>query len=436
MQRVGNTGRGFASWQGRTMAATVSIVALIGLSACTSSTKGGTSQSPVAQSSSGVDGSSSAPSSSSAPPVAAAVITSLPADGAKTVNPATPVTVNVANGKLTSVKLTNSAGKTVSGALAAGGSSWHSTEVLGYSKIYQLTATAQDAEGRPTVKHGTITTVTPNNQTMPYFKTIYGTDLQRGATYGVGMIAEVQFDEPVPDRRAAEKLLTVTTTPHVSGAWYWTDDHTAHWRPMTFYKTGTTVHIDAKVYGANLGGGLYGQSDTSTSFKIGAKHVAIADAKTHQVKVWFNNKFQRSMPTSMGQGGYVAGKNGQISLWTMPGYYTVINHENPATMSSDSYGLPANSPYGYAPEKVPYATKISIDGIYLHELDTTVNQQGNTNVSHGCLNLNYTNAKWYYENSVVGDVVKVINSGGPTIQVFQGGDWSLPWTQWVKGGNV
>jgi lipoprotein-anchoring transpeptidase ErfK/SrfK len=105
-------------------------------------------------------------------------------------------------------------------------------------------------------------------------------------------------------------------------------------------------------------------------------------------------------------------------------------------MSSDSYGLPANSPYGYAPEKVPYATKISIDGIYLHELDTTVNQQGNTNVSHGCLNLNYTNAKWYYENSVVGDVVKVINSGGPTIQVFQGGDWSLPWTQWVKGGNV
>ncbi|MCW2657250.1 MAG: hypothetical protein JWR06_1443, partial [Jatrophihabitans sp.] len=29
MQRVGNTGRGFASWQGRTTAATVSIVALV-----------------------------------------------------------------------------------------------------------------------------------------------------------------------------------------------------------------------------------------------------------------------------------------------------------------------------------------------------------------------------------------------------------------------
>ena len=53
----------------------------------------------------------------------------------------------------------------------------------------------------------------------------------------------------------------------------------------------------------------------------------------------------------------------------MPGTYTVIGHENPAIMSSASYGLPANSPLGYAPEKVYWATKISTDGIYLHELD-------------------------------------------------------------------
>jgi lipoprotein-anchoring transpeptidase ErfK/SrfK len=115
----------------------------------------------------------------------------------------------------------------------------------------------------------------------------------------------------------------------------------------------------------------------------------------------------------------------------MPGTYTVLGHENPATMSSDSYGLPANSPLGYAPEKVPFATKISTDGIYLHELDTTVWAQGNSNVSHGCLNLNYTNAKWYFDNSRVGDVVKVINSGGPHIQFWQGGQWDVPWSQWL-----
>ena len=115
--------------------------------------------------------------------------------------------------------------------------------------------------------------------------------------------------------------------------------------------------------------------------------------------MYFNDKLQRVMPTSMGRGGYVTGKdNVQISLWTMPGTYTVIAHENPAIMSSASYGLPANSPHGYGPEKVYWATKISTDGIYLHELTTTIWAQGNTDVSHGCLNLNTDNATWYYQD--------------------------------------
>ncbi|HET6877759.1 MAG TPA: L,D-transpeptidase, partial [Jatrophihabitans sp.] len=115
---------------------------------------------------------------------------------------------------------------------------------------------------------------------------------------------------------------------------------------------------------------------------------------------------------------------------------TVINHENPAIMSSDSYGLPSTSQYGYPPEKVYWSTKISTDGIYLHELDTTVWAQGHENVSHGCLNLNHDNAKWFYTHSRIGDVVKVVHSGGPKIQVWQGGDWSVPWSTWVKGGDI
>jgi lipoprotein-anchoring transpeptidase ErfK/SrfK len=98
--------------------------------------------------------------------------------------------------------------------------------------------------------------------------------------------------------------------------------------------------------------------------------------------------------------------------------------------------LPANSPYGYPAEPIYWSTKISTDGIYLHELDTTVWAQGHENVSHGCLNLNHANAKWYYQHSRIGDVVRVVHSGGPKIQVWQGGDWSLPWREWVKGGDV
>ena len=171
--------------------------------------------------------------------------------------------------------------------------------------------------------------------------------------------------------------------------------------------------VDAKVYGVNLGHGLYGQSDQSTSFTIGQKRYAVADAKTHHVKVYFDDKLVRNMPTSMGQGGYVQGKYGQIALWTPPGTYTVINHENPAIMSSDSYGLSANSPYGYPAEKVYWSTKISTDGIYLHQLNATTWAQGNTNVSHGCLNLNGENAAWFYNFAQPGDIVQVKNTGGP-----------------------
>jgi lipoprotein-anchoring transpeptidase ErfK/SrfK len=357
-----------------------------------------------------------------------AVITTRPASSA--ISPIEPVNVDIAHGKLTAVTMTNPAGRKVRGELAADGSSWHNTEVLGYSKTYKVTATGVNAEGGPVTKTAEVKTVTPDNMTMPYIQDIYGTAIGHGDTYGVGMIVKVHFDESV-NKAKAERRLQVTTSPNVTGAWYWEDNQNAYWRPQQYYQPGTKVTVRANVYGVDVGQGLYGQADQSASFTIGAKHYTVADAKTHQVKVYFGDKLMRTMPTSMGQGGTVQGKNGPIYLWTMPGTYTVINHENPAIMSSDSYGLPANSPLGYAPEKVPYATKISIDGIYLHELDTTVWAQGRQNVSHGCLNLNEKNAKWFYNSSRVGDVVKVVHSGGPKLQFWQGGQWDVPWSQWL-----
>ncbi len=77
--------------------------------------------------------------------------------------------------------------------------------------------------------------------------------------------------------------------------------------------------------------------------------------------------------------------------------------------------------------------RISTDGVYLHELDATVWAQGNTDTSHGCLNLNRDNAIWFYNFSVPGDVVEVRNTGGgKPLQLWQnGGDWSVPWDQWA-----
>lgn len=62
--------------------------------------------------------------------------------------------------------------------------------------------------------------------------------------------------------------------------------------------------------------------------------------------------------------------------------------------------------------------------------------QGHTDTSHGCLNLNADNAKWFYNFAVPGDVVEVRNSVGPPLKLAQNGDWTLSWDRWRNGGAL
>jgi lipoprotein-anchoring transpeptidase ErfK/SrfK len=244
-----------------------------------------------------------------------------------------------------------------------------------------------------------------------------GAALQNGGTYGIGEVVVAHFDAPVDDRGAAEQELVVSTSPPVSGAWHWVDDRTAHWRPPQYYAPGTTITVAA------------GQNPPLT-FTIGASHVSIADDAAKQVSVYDGGKLVRTMPTSMGRGGTDKVGNTTLSFWTQPGVYTVMDKSNPVVMDSSTYGLPINSHLGYK-ESIPYAVRISSDGIYMHELDATVWAQGNTDTSHGCLNLNHDNAAWFYTFSVPGDIVEVRNTGGQPLQLWQNGDWSVPWDQWA-----
>ncbi len=249
------------------------------------------------------------------------------------------------------------------------------------------------------------------------FTTTSGAPLQNGGTYGIGIVIVAHFDAPVGDHGLAEQALQVDTSPPVDGAWHWVDDRTMHWRPPQYYPPGTVVTVTP------------GPGPPLT-FTIGASHVSIADDATKQVTVFDGGKLVRTMPTSMGRGGTEKVGNTTLSFWTQPGVYTVLDKSNPVVMDSSTYGLPINSHLGYK-ESIPYAVRISTDGVYLHELDATVWAQGNTDTSHGCLNLNRDNAIWFYNFSVPGDVVEVRNTGGKPLQLWQNGDWSVPWEQWA-----
>ncbi|WP_199257154.1 Ig-like domain-containing protein [Tomitella fengzijianii] len=382
----------------------------------------------------GSGGGGAAGATEAPPPTSDARITVNPGPDTP-VNPTDPVAVKVEQGTLTDVVMTNPEGEKVEGVMTPDKISWKTTEPLGYAKEYTIQATAVDAKGLSTDVTKSITTLTPSNKTKLYFETTGGGAMRDGATYGVGMVIVAHFDEPIQDKAAAQKTLTVTTSPHVDGEWNWVSDSAAHWRPKDFYAPGTTVKVDAKLYGVDVGGGMYGQEDESISFTIGDAHISVADDNTKMVTVKNNGQVVRTMPTSMGMGGTQTVGGQTLSFWTQRGTYTVLGKANPVVMDSSTYGLPINSRLGYK-ESINWATRISNDGIYLHALASTMWAQGNTDTSHGCLNLSPTDAEWFYNFSRIGDVVKVINTGGSPLQLWQNGDWSVPWDDWVAGSAV
>ena len=358
-----------------------------------------------------------------------------PAPNTQAVDPVAPVSVSAQTGTLTDVAMVNDAGKPVAAVLTPDAKFWHPVVPLGYGRTYTLTITSRGPGGKTATQQSSFSTLTPPNQTKVSFQTTSEAALADGATYGVGVIIVAHFDDPITDKAEAERRLVVTGSPPVSGSWNWVDDQNAHWRPEHYYAPATTVTIDAKVYGIQLAQGVFGQQDEHVKFTIGESHVSVADDDTHQVSVYRDGALVRTMPTSMGMGGTEQVGGRTLSFWTPPGVYTVLDKGNPVVMDSSTFGLPRNSRLGYR-ETINYATRISTDGIYLHQLDATVWAQGNTDTSHGCLNLNGDNARWFYDFSVPGDVVEVRNSGGPPLTPAQNGDWTVPWDQWRSGSAL
>ena len=176
MHRLGTTAR-------PAIAVAAACAAILALGACTSNRAPGASGSGSASSASSAPVTSSAASTSTtptsaAPPAVPATITTSPLHSTG-LSPRARVSVAIAHGTLTSVKMTNPAGKVVSGALDTTHATWHNTEDLGYSKTYHVTALGKDADGKPVVKHTAYTTLTPGNQTMPYLQRIGGYPLDR-----------------------------------------------------------------------------------------------------------------------------------------------------------------------------------------------------------------------------------------------------------------
>jgi lipoprotein-anchoring transpeptidase ErfK/SrfK len=339
-------------------------------------------------------------------------------DGAIGVPVESPVTVSAGDGVLGAVSLLNEDGAPVDGRLSTDGLMWESAEPLGYNKEYTLNAEALGLGGVARSRM-TFQTHSPESLTKPY---VMPND---GEVVGVGQPIAVRFDENIPDRVAAQRAIKIRTTPPVEGAFYWLNDREVRWRPERYWKPGTTVEVQVKAYGVDLGDGLFGQEDVTTRFTVGDEVIATADDATKTMTVRINGNVVKTMPISMGKDKTPTNK----------GTYIIGDRYSFLIMDSSTYGVPVNSPDGYRTE-VEWATQMSYSGIYVHSAPWSVGSQGRSNVSHGCLNVNPANAVWFYNTTKRGDIVEVVNTVGATLPGTDGlGDWNVPWDQW-RAGNA
>jgi lipoprotein-anchoring transpeptidase ErfK/SrfK len=347
------------------------------------------------------------------------------ADGAADVSPVVPLEITVTEGELADVTVVDAAGASIPGALGTGDAAepavWTPETPLTYGTQYTLTASAVNEDDEETTASATFTTVTPGTLSTPSIGPL------DGQTVGVGMPIRVYFDDSVADKAAVESHLQVTSTTPTDGVWSWLTDSEVHFRPSQYWPANTEVTLDANLYGVDFGDGVWGEKNRSVSFSVGARHVSVVDAGTHTMQVYEGDQLVQTFPISAG-GPDFPSRNG-------PHVVTELNRDR--VMDSSTYGVPVDSPNGYR-TPVEYAVRLSNNGEFVHAAPWSVAQQGNTNVSHGCINLSTDRAAWFFAFSQPGDIVEINNSIGPTLSAADGDiyDWAVPWDQWQAGSAL
>lgn len=361
----------------------------------------------------------------------AKVSVSGPADKAKDVPTGTTIQLRVSGGKLGQVTLTGPDGKNVAGGFAAGSTtSWQPSAQLEWSSTYHVTATAKDSKGRQATTHSTFTTMAEPDDSHQVRVSSYVGD---GMVYGVGLPIVVEFGNSgdwydIPDkmRAAVQSRMTVTSTPAVTGTWYWWSGHEVHFRPKDYWPTGTKFHVDIALGGVEFGDGDYGRNDLTMDSSITTSALSVSiDDHTKQATVTQDGKVVRQIPVSLGA---PASK-------TSSGTFVVMTRNQSEIFDSSTFGRPADAPGGYR-ETVYWDLRFTWDGQYIHAAPWSVASQGNTDVSNGCVNMSTANAQWLFGLAHIGDPITITNTGAQWQPGDGWTDWSLSWADFQKGSAL
>ncbi|KOU77264.1 lipoprotein [Streptomyces sp. MMG1533] len=348
-----------------------------------------------------------------------AVVSIAPKDGAKSVDTSGALKVSVAKGELTEVEVKDAEGTAVAGKIAADGATWTPSTHLASGTKYTVHAIAKDSEGRTAAEDSSFTTLTPQNTFIGTFTP------EDGSKVGVGMPFSIRFTRGITNPEDVEKAISIKTEPAVDVEGHWFGNDRLDFRPEEYWKEGTKVTVDLNLDGVEGRDGVYGKQAKTVSFTVGRNQVSVVDAAKHTMKVMQDGKVVKTIPVTTGKPGYDTW-NGQM---VMSEKLTVTR------MNGETVG------YGgeYDIKDVPHAIRLTNSGTFIHGNYWGGGAFGNYNASHGCVGLRDVKggydsgvpAAWFFNHSMIGDVVVVKNSDDATVAPDNGlNGWNMSWEKW------
>jgi hypothetical protein len=351
-----------------------------------------------------------------------------PTDGSDNASINNAAKVTVAKGTLTDVTMTSTSGTQVTGQMSADKTSWAPSSQLDRATTYKLAVTAKDSAGRAAHENASFTTVAPAHSFIGNFSP------DTGSTVGVGMPVSVNFDKAITNKAAVQKGITVTSSSGQEVVGHWFGANRIDFRPDQYWKEGSTVTMKLNLDGVQGASGIYGVQQKTVTFKIGRNQVSYVDAKTKQMKVTQDGKVIKTIPISAGA----------PDKKTYQGQMVISEKFTQTRMNGATVGFTDSDGKGeYDIKDVPHAMRLTTSGTFIHgNYWGSPSVFGNVNTSHGCVGLQdakgagdpSTPAAWFYNHSIVGDVVVVSNTGDKTVSPDNGlNGWNLSWAEWKAG---
>ncbi|MFF1768638.1 Ig-like domain-containing protein [Streptomyces sp. NPDC058249] len=356
------------------------------------------------------------------------VIRVSPDDDSKGVPPDRAIAVQVPSGRLESVKvvkLQDAQESPVRGHIAEDGLTWKPDDPrLALAAQYTVDVVALDGHGRRSARHTTFTTAVPDERFIGYVTP------ENRSTVGTGMIVSLSFNREIRNRAAVERAIRVSAEPAVEIRPHWFGKGRVDFRPETYWKPGTKVTVGLHLRDVEAAPGVYGLQDKTFSFTVGRSQVSLVDAAEHTMEVRRDGELVATVPITAGAPDRTT-YNGKMVVMEM----LEVTRMNSRTVGfGGEYNIP----------DVPHAMRLTDTGTFLHGNYWARGVFGNSNVSHGCVGLrdvkggsSDTPAGWFFDRSLIGDVIEVVNSQDKVVAPDNGlGGWNMGWKEWKAGGAV